>query len=69
MKLNQLQNAKRAFEVRSQVRSSARRELRELFQNGEVSVKLFRHRTKLLSAEQRADEKATGFAFDSAAFA
>jgi len=51
------------FMVRSKNRERQRRIIRELFQSRMMKTSLFKHANRLIDAEQRRDERTTGFRF------
>jgi hypothetical protein len=63
VKLCDAQDQRREFIERSKNRSRQRKILREMFQSGEMPVAMFNHLTHLTDAEQRRDEKTSGYHF------
>ena len=63
MKLSELQSDHAGFIERSKHRDGQRRIARELFQSSRMKVAMFRHLCRLIDAEQRRDERETGFRF------
>jgi hypothetical protein len=58
-----VQKEKREFVERSKARDQRLRWFRKAFQEGELAVQVFRHLSDLLRAEQRKDERRSGFSF------
>lgn len=65
MRLADLQNDHASFIERSRDRERQRKVIRELFQTGEMPVIMFNHLNRVLNAQQRRDERQTGFSFAS----
>jgi hypothetical protein len=61
VKIHELRSAREAFDIRGKARAARMRGLVDLFQNGEIPVRKFRHLTARLKAEHNQDQRSTGF--------